>query len=1341
MIDISWEQLKKNSESKEINFEHFCFQIAHRKYSTFGVFSDFYNTAGSEFYLELAKDCDELNAKVGDVIGWQAKFWLNKKDTDNSPLDVKHRNELIDGLKKTIVDKPNLKSWIICTPGKFSNSKPHYCWNALIAEIHTFKTNVEIIHWHKNIFESIYHDDQTSYHSIFEYYFNIKFIGKELLSRITNMNLKILEKKFDVDIHVSDKNESPLIASILLDKAKKELELRIKNIVDSKKKIEKNVKLEEVEFNCLSKEFVSLNQIYLKNYFDLIDSINLNFENSGDLFQTVSHIICLINLFQIDNSSTVNSLNQTYSEISILITRNEIDFKESNWLEFMLKCFNNLKTILLNKENENSLILLCERIVVKDLHVFGLAGYGKTNFACSIAYQLEFLNKPVLLLLGSIFKSHLTPKETILKQLEIKENFDFLSFLEAINNLGQIYKCKVPIIIDGLNESNPRASDVWNKEIYSLIHDINDFSNIILITTCREKSEYIQQIFDKNTYKDVENNIYIEGFTDKNKSYAINKYFKKYNITTSSTIYDKDIFKNPLRLKIFSTINEGKQNLDINLHSIVESIEAYINELSNRIATSDYNIDKIQLGKLRKGLKELGKLLWDNNSREILFFEDFVPIFNDDLTSKLIDEGLCFQRDLNNEDELVQFTYDLVGGFQIAKSTFFQNCSKDVIVNKLTEKETIDKLFCPNSLSRHPLHEDILKSISYLLPKKIGLQIYEIFNNESIIVDSLENLEILTSNPSDKNKFISYINNNQLNIDTKSKILLQLYDDIFQRNNFNTIDNGLNLFLSLSQYELDCIWNEIYRKDVNKLINRIDSIVNNIDDYEIYIENLMLFIVLLTGSSDKMLRSFATKSLMYIGLKHPFKLLSLSSKIFLINDIYVVESLICSLCGVVLRSYNECLTKEVVRFLENDFLVKCLTNHIAILDYIKTIFDYALSIYNIKGDKQILLRNKDEKWDINIDRLEEIKKHSFFGYDIIDYDFTKYQITTLSNESYDTKSKFTKKEIISLLLERIDIAGYNKNKYDEIEKQLNVDTKYKREIISEQVTEYSQKYLSIAYMELAGFLMINNQISPQFENTFRFDYLFFDPTFPKLPNKEQLINDCFLPFSEDIQSWILADTPNLLRNYYLTIPVFEKSQMVLLFGSINQKNEDDKTRISIFIDSYVFNKDEYEPILREFESDSYDNSTGLNQVFAGEISWREYSSIENYLFESEKCITSSGEYAWSSWTSDRYQNQHFRFLNPIIANEMNLIFDVNTLSYKNSKGKTVTKYYNTENSKFLYIDKCIFDEYIEINKFNLVWNKSISKYGDYGDFEGSKLNPSYKDLKKIDFYSELNEEL
>src|ERR1035437_2922167 len=204
MRDINWKQLEKNSESKEIGFELFCFQIAYRKYATLGHFDSWYNTAGSEFYLTLEKDSDELGLKTGDVIGWQAKFWLNNKDEDNAPLDANHRKELINGFSTSLNYKSNLKKSIVCTPGKFSNTAPSKCVDTFEIVINKIKNNVRIDYWHKDIFLAYALEDSDFISNLFNHYFSTKFIGFDFIKNFSEKRLERLKDKFDVDLYVEN---------------------------------------------------------------------------------------------------------------------------------------------------------------------------------------------------------------------------------------------------------------------------------------------------------------------------------------------------------------------------------------------------------------------------------------------------------------------------------------------------------------------------------------------------------------------------------------------------------------------------------------------------------------------------------------------------------------------------------------------------------------------------------------------------------------------------------------------------------------------------------------------------------------------------------------------------------------------------------------------------------------------------------------------------------------------------------------------------------------------------------------------------------------------------------
>ena len=68
---IDWNKLFNLPDSDKISFEKFCFHVASIMFGNYGTVSYFYNTPGSEFYIELNKDMehDGVLYAAGDVIG------------------------------------------------------------------------------------------------------------------------------------------------------------------------------------------------------------------------------------------------------------------------------------------------------------------------------------------------------------------------------------------------------------------------------------------------------------------------------------------------------------------------------------------------------------------------------------------------------------------------------------------------------------------------------------------------------------------------------------------------------------------------------------------------------------------------------------------------------------------------------------------------------------------------------------------------------------------------------------------------------------------------------------------------------------------------------------------------------------------------------------------------------------------------------------------------------------------------------------------------------------------------------------------------------------------------
>ena len=206
---IDWNNLEKNAASRELTFENFNFQIAWKKYASFGDFNYDYNTPGAEFFLTLRKDCPELDLNVGDVLGWQAKFWVNRNDFDNTQMDSKRRDKLKEGLKKALKLEPNLKMWFICTPGQIETNAR----KKLEDDLRYVISDLKIMFWNKPKYEAFYHESHAKFNPVFSHYFSTQFIGYDFLKNYTEKRINILIEKFDTDLYVSSSidNEIDLI--------------------------------------------------------------------------------------------------------------------------------------------------------------------------------------------------------------------------------------------------------------------------------------------------------------------------------------------------------------------------------------------------------------------------------------------------------------------------------------------------------------------------------------------------------------------------------------------------------------------------------------------------------------------------------------------------------------------------------------------------------------------------------------------------------------------------------------------------------------------------------------------------------------------------------------------------------------------------------------------------------------------------------------------------------------------------------------------------------------------------------------------------------------------------
>lgn len=1341
MINISWAQFSQNQEAKDISFESFCYQVAYILYKEYGHFENFYNTPGSEFYLTLFKDCEVLDLKVGSKIGWQVKWWFNSED--NSSLNAKNKVTLIENFKTTLKYHPNIKLWIICTPGSFVEKE----YNKLVGELKKLSSDTEFLHWNKSNFQNIRSNNYEQFHALFNHYFNTNFIGYNFIETYSRTRIKNLEKKYDTDLYVPSEYDEQILFFLDFRKIYHELELRIKYLTDDIKEIENDSLYRKNDYSSFDKEYIATAYQLLercvqesKIIIEIVSS-KLNIDKTKYLLEQLSG-------FSDYYSKVADFLNnKLQNKEHIISEKNRLEvYHHDNYVVYSINKIREQILYSKNNQENKSIFTLLKLIIQKNVNILSSAGYGKTNIACNICNTLLNKKIPALLFLGSSFRKIDFPQNIMREILEINNDYNFKELLQALNTLGMIKGFKIPIIIDGLNESNP-YDHIWKGNIENIIKDIDSFDYLTLITTCRDR--YIESIFGAVDIGNIPNTEILKGFGDNIKEKAIENYFKKYKIQPISWDFNKDVFTNPLLLRIFSEVNANKTNIRISLDNLFNSIDEYIKKIEEKVSQTKSRVDPILKGRVHQRIEEYCRTLWNKNVREIPLdeFHKIIdpdsPTFNDSTTEKLLDEGLCFQKNLVNNIETVQFTFDLIGGYAIANNVIINQISfsnNDLEVQDISEIES--KLFVTKN--EHPLRQDILNSCIHLFQTEFEVNLFEVFDNDIVLQECINSISYYIGFKDAQHKLIKKI----LSLDKTSRsfslVFEKLFENIYKKRIPGLEQLLIDILMNLSQSEIDIYWSEQIRKNFNDSYTVLENInksykennpVNRSASKDFYHSFLA------TTSSDKSIRSVSTENLYLLVKTYPDDMIKFSQANFGFHDINSIESIIIALCGSVLFIKDMDYTKKIIDLISNKFVPSFKSTHITIIDYIHSILEFGKSNFGIIPPKAISFNT--DYFDCSFDQKvinEYSDENEFFSphlFGISLYEFNKYQLNDIATDEDEKRKTYTRVECLSILSNNIRLKGFREENFSDIHSDFQNDRRYKfNRKTKDNLTLYSEKYLWQSYYEFVGYLFLTNKLISNSTCRYRCDDLFFDPTFPRLPKKFQIINSCYFPSeSDDVQSWINSKSLDSLKRF-LIHDLFTDKEWVLLSLYLVQEGKSNNTRVEFFIDSYLINKGEIKQKINANEV--YFSPTEYSHIFSGEINWSPFFNL-NYkeLLEKYGLLETTNRYTWSAWSFNRYENPHFKFLSPAISRMANLKFQSEGLYYYNENNEPVTRIVKAKDSELYYVRKDTLEEILEKLQLELLWDQLENKYGEWGKDKKRSLDPSYNSLKTQILYSDL----
>lgn len=1205
MTSLDWTKFDSLTGSRSGNFENLCRGLIKLQYARFGQFKALANQPGVEFHLKLLESC-----QLGDPprwFGWQCKL---HKLTQKGELSSSSRKDIEESLRTTEKFLPDLTDWVLWTRNTL-NTKDQDWYYAL-----STKYNLHL--WADEDIDTYLSGDALILRST---YFGELVLTPNNLAERHKIAIQPILKRWIEPVHQAVEAERT-IRRMLGEAGSWEQLIEVGECL----KKASDLILHELDSNA------SRLQSYLTSFVDACSAFAdtlINFHKilaDGDLDVIQQKLKERKTLLSVEVRSTPRYLRSANHPASLYAT-------------------NALDDMFTAQE------LLDE---AEDFLGFGLvavladAGGGKTQMAAQLTSPQEN-NRPA----GIFLQGRNLHKGQSLNDLAKHFSVNGIPMpsmeclLAAVDAAGKRASCRLPILIDGLNEAeNPND---WKHELASLSEITKKFPNVLVVCTLRtgerkkeDRHQYgelhteTRESFAVMTLPDGIKTIESEGFGG-DVGEAIQKYFSYFKIDSGDAKIPIEFLQRPLTLRIFCEVTNSKRESEVKVDYFPTShsplFEKYVANAAERISEMTNLSHCYTIGEVDKAIYTLGIELWNCRKREISEKNFHIAIsynsrpWDSSIVSLLSEEGIIFR---NPADEPYEFvitpTYDALGGYIIANALMTKHL-RDVSFTWLNNPETI-ALFTGNT--SHELEFDIFRSLVTLAPRRIdGRQIWKHISdplrNKAIALAAEIDAEYL-----DRDTIAALLNLLNESPNTRDRLFARLQASRAVECHPLNADFLNSTLQGLSVSERDIIWTEWIRETRSERFNDLLAMEDRWkQQLNLRTQSDRLrakWTMWHLTSTDRELRDVATRALYWFGRGNPKMLFDNTLTSLAINDPYVSERMLAASYGVAMAKHvdlddqifvNEILVDYARSIYDSMFSEEAIfsSTHLLTRDYGRRIVELA-SLYspNLFSSEEIQKSQPPYKNRVLNDwgesDLSNEKNHSkdspFRG-----MDFENYTIGSLvpSRSNYDFKHEEYRK-VKAQILWRIEQLGWSSEKFKKIEDLIDNEHHWGRTEGNAKKTErYGKKYSWIAFFEMSGLLRDLEKISGENERDWNWD-LDIDPSFPEQDSQPLLIEANFLGNPDmGLQEWIMnGSLPNV--NPYLRLPEIsnEDGSWVMLDGYISQEDKKLERSIFCFIRSFIVLSEETDSFLQHLSKQDLGNrwlpeKPSIHHTFAGEIPW------------------------------------------------------------------------------------------------------------------------------------------
>lgn len=1093
MPALNWDIFTGLPGSAEKNFELLCRGIVRQTFGSFGTFRALANQPGVEFHLKLDKHCFALG-DPGRWWGWQCKWY---ELAANGALGATRRAKIKEGLQKTEEHLPDLTDWVLWTRRTLTKDDQDW-FNGL-------SSKMRLHLWAGDEVDNYLAGQAAILRGT---YFGELVLTPDILRENHAQAVSPIRARWQPDVHHVGEVERELRRMLGEEEAWNSLRELATELRASADAVESSPSVPTP-----LEPFVTGVAATARQSADTLDRVAAGI-GVGDLDLLRDEFSARALALPAEVATAPRRLRAGKQRAGLYATNS------------VAGCHDAIQ--LLSKVEAG----FASRLVA----VLAPAGCGKTHLAAQLTASTTARPHGMLLHGRDLHASHTLDDLARRVSITAQPVPSMEALLAAVDAAGQRAQKRLPIFIDGLNESeDPRT---WKPLLAALETTLAKYPYVLLVCTLRP--EFVDDALPEGTRR-LEINDYGEETLE-----AVREHFRFWKIDATDASLP-GFLSHPLTLRLFCEVTNATRQQVVGVGAMPGSLtslfERYLEQVGVRVVELAPRTHRFYAHDVNAAVATIANKLWESGARSIELVElrnmlgDTQRPWDQSLVRALEHEGVLLRMPLNGSDTFVP-VYDLLGGHIIASALLAKHGQSSF---EMWLKDSFTKTLLAGSYDvRHPLADDVLGSLVGQVPRRFyAKQVWQ-------LVDEPLRGRALRLTTHLEPAFLDAVTVDAL-FDLVRAGDAEILDRIWQVRgtaghplNAEGLDRALR---TMTVADRDLRWTEWVRKNYDDVWGRGRSVLRDLK----YLEErwrdgrvragdrLRARWVMWTFTSTvRRLRDQATCALYWFGRVDPEGLFTLTIDSLPVNDAYVGERMLAAAYGVVMshQQVDAGFADYLEPFLQQ--LTSALVGHSATAPthhYLARLYVRGIVAFAVKFYPNSLPISLSDAWRFAAPPPVQPITDGDAGADeaerTLHMDFKNYTLGRL----FDDRSNYAMDHAghmaaVGHVRGVVWALGWRVTTFDTIDNRITEDAYRHGRGDRSPVERYGKKYGRIGFFTYAGILE-DQGLLPR-ENAF--SDVDIDPSFPEKPpiDGSSSASEAWLsPSIESHESWLCACSTSL----------------------------------------------------------------------------------------------------------------------------------------------------------------------------------------------------------------------